>query len=153
MTLESTALADVTRTIQLSLAPVFLLTGIAGMMNVLSGRLARVIDRARKLEASHSDTTGEEHRRHVSELRILDRRMSLVSNAIFLCTASAIAISGVVALLFIAGLAGYQLGTFVALVFVLATLLLVFGLVMFAIEVRIATKAIQIRRELLEHDQ
>ncbi len=153
MLLETTDLIGVTRTIQLSLAPVFLLTGIAGILNVLSGRLARVIDRARKLEASHSDTTGDEHRRHVGELRVLDRRIWLVSHAIFLCTASAIAICGVVGLLFFAGLMGYQLAELIALVFILATVLLVIGLVMFAIEVRVATKAMQIRRELLEHDQ
>ena len=36
--------------IQLSVAPVFLLTGVATLLNVLSGRLARIIDRARVLE-------------------------------------------------------------------------------------------------------
>jgi hypothetical protein len=40
---------DVARAIQLALAPVFLLTGIAGLLNVMAGRLARIIDRGRYL--------------------------------------------------------------------------------------------------------
>ena len=36
--------------IQLAVAPVFLLTAIAAMLGVVSGRLARIIDRARVLE-------------------------------------------------------------------------------------------------------
>ena len=40
---------DVAHAIQLALAPVFLLTGIAGILNVMAGRLARIIDRGRHL--------------------------------------------------------------------------------------------------------
>ena len=39
------------RVIQLSVAPVFLLTGIGTMLSVMTNRLGRVIDRARVLEA------------------------------------------------------------------------------------------------------
>ena len=38
------------KAIQLSVSPVFLLTGIGAMMNVLSGRLGRCVDRARELQ-------------------------------------------------------------------------------------------------------
>lgn len=40
------------KAIQLSVSPVFLLAGIGAMMNVLSGRLVRCIDRARTLKES-----------------------------------------------------------------------------------------------------
>ena len=46
-------LPDVTRAIQLALAPVFLLTGIAGLLNVMSTRLSRIIDRGRALTEHH----------------------------------------------------------------------------------------------------
>lgn len=36
--------------IQLAIAPVFLLTGIAGLLAVIANRLGRIIDRARSLE-------------------------------------------------------------------------------------------------------
>ena len=41
---------QIAHVIQLSIAPVFLLTGVGTLLNVLSGRLARIIDRARVLE-------------------------------------------------------------------------------------------------------
>ena len=44
------ALNPLTEAIQLSIAPVFLLTGVAGMLNAIGTRLARVIDRERVLE-------------------------------------------------------------------------------------------------------
>ncbi|MEP6793263.1 MAG: DUF2721 domain-containing protein, partial [Saprospiraceae bacterium] len=45
----SETINDISGAIQLALGPVFLLTGIAGMLNVMSGRLSRIIDRGRTL--------------------------------------------------------------------------------------------------------
>ena len=42
----------VAQTIALSLAPVFLLAGIGQLLNVLAGRLSRVVDRTRAGGAS-----------------------------------------------------------------------------------------------------
>ena len=44
--MEANAVETIAGVIQLSVAPVFLLAGIAGMLNVLSVRLGRVVDRA-----------------------------------------------------------------------------------------------------------
>lgn len=49
--MEPNAVENIAVVIQLSVAPVFLLAGIAGMLNVLSIRLGRVVDRARIVEA------------------------------------------------------------------------------------------------------
>ncbi len=144
------AVTDIARTIQLSVAPVFLLAGIGGFMNVIAGRLNRVVDRARILERLHPDTTGEEHARHVRELRLLDRRITLSSNAIFLCVASAITVCLVVTLLFVAELARLNYGVSVSILFVLAMALLATGLVLFLIETRVAVGGIRVREELLE---
>jgi len=51
MPIELTA-GVVSHAIQLAIAPVFLLTGFAGMLGVMATRLARVIDRARVVEAA-----------------------------------------------------------------------------------------------------
>ncbi|TPG18495.1 DUF2721 domain-containing protein [Sphingomonas koreensis] len=143
------AVTTIAQTIQLSLAPVFLLTGIGAIINVLAGRLARVVDRARDLERLHPTATGTEHDRHIWELRLLDRRMTVINAALLLCVSSAIAVCSVVALLFIGELAGFRLGTIVALIFILAMLLLVAGLVMLLVEVRLSLRATHIRAELL----
>jgi hypothetical protein len=147
------AVTDIARTIQLAVAPVFLLAGIGAFMNVIAGRLNRVVDRARVLERLHPDSTGPEHDRHVWELRVLDRRITLASNAIFLCVASAITVCLVVTLLFIAELASLNYGASVSILFVLAMALLATGLILFLIETRVAVGGIRIREELLERER
>ncbi len=42
--------STITHSIQLAVAPVFLLTAVAGMIGAVAGRLARIIDRARVVE-------------------------------------------------------------------------------------------------------
>jgi hypothetical protein len=69
---------EIAHLIQLSVAPVFLLTGVGTLLNVLSGRLGRIIDRARVLE-QRLDTPEPPHENAImSELRILERRGKLI---------------------------------------------------------------------------
>lgn len=142
--------STVAATIQTAIAPVFLLAGIGSILNVLAGRLSRIIDRVRTLEALHPASSGPEHDRHVWELRILDRRISVINAALVLCTSSAVAICAVVALLFIARIVNLHIGLAVALAFILAMVMLIAGLVLFLVEVRISLRAIHVRTELLE---
>ena len=144
------AISTIAQTIQLSLAPVFMLTGIGQLLNVLAGRLSRVIDRARKLELMHGSITGPDHHRYVWELRLLDRRMTIINAALFLAVSSAIMTCVLIALLFIAELAKLHFGTAVALCFILAMILLIAALVSFIVEVRISLRAFRIRPELLK---
>jgi ABC-type transport system involved in cytochrome bd biosynthesis fused ATPase/permease subunit len=143
------AVSTIAQTISLSLSPVFMLAGIGALLNVLAGRLSRVVDRARALEALHPRASGPEHDRHVWELRLLDRRMSIINAALFLAVSSAVATCLVVALLFVANLADLHLGTIVALAFILAMLLLIASLIAFMFEVRLSLRATHIRPELL----
>nr|MBA3729393.1 DUF2721 domain-containing protein [Sphingomonas sp.] len=79
-----TGVLQVAQIIQLAVAPVFLLAGVGAFLNVCAGRLARIVDRARGLEPRIPASRGPEHDRLIAELRVLDRRMGLVSQAIFL---------------------------------------------------------------------
>jgi hypothetical protein len=144
------AISTIALTIQLSLAPVFMLAGIGQLLNVLAGRLSRVIDRARKLEALHGSSSGAEHVRYVWELQLLDRRMTIINAALFLAVSSAIMTCVLIALLFIAELAKLHFGTYVALCFILAMILLIAALISFMFEVRISLRAFRIRPELLK---
>jgi len=144
------AVTTIAQTIQLSLSPVFMLAGIGALLNVLAGRLSRVVDRARALEALHPRSTGPEHERHVWELRLLDRRMAIINVALSLATGSAIMTCLVVAVMFVANLANLHLGNVVAVSFILAMGLLIASLVAFMVEVRASLRATHIRPELLE---
>jgi hypothetical protein len=143
--------SQVAQTIQLALAPVFLLAGIGAFLNVCVGRLARVIDRARRLEDKILASRGKEHDRMVGEIRVLDRRMSVVNVAIFLSVASACAVCLVVILLFAGNLFGAHLGTPVAILFSLAMLLQAGAFATFIQEIRLASRTIHIRNEVLYH--
>ncbi len=149
--MQLATVSTIAQTIQLSLSPVFMLAGISGLLNVLAGRLSRVVDRARALEALHPRSTGPEHDRHVWELRLLDRRIVIINAALLLAVSSAVMTCLVVALLFIAELADLKIGTYVALTFVLAMACLISALVAFIVEVRMSLRAVHIRAELLEH--
>lgn len=147
---QVSSLSGLAHTIQLSLAPAFLLSGMGIILNMLTGRLTRIVDRARVIEKEFTPRDDPRHGDQVSELRLLDRRMRIVNNAIFLATASAVVLCMVVAAMFLAELAGFGFARTLALMFTVSLLLLIASLVMFLVEVRVAVRAIQIRDELLE---
>ena len=135
-----------------AVAPVFLLAGVGAFLNVCTGRLARIVDRARSLEPRLLASRGAEHDRLVGEIRLLDRRMGLVSRAVFLSVLSALLICGVVVLLFTAFLTGWKIGTAVALLFIAAMIAIGIGFAIFLAETRLGSRAVRIRAELLMHE-
>ncbi len=143
------AVSSIAQSIQLSLSPIFMLAGICALLNVLAGRLSRVIDRTRALETLYPGSTGLEHDRHVWELRLLDRRITIINLALFLAVASAVATCLVVALLFVGSLTSLHVGPAVAVTFILAMMMLTIALTSFMIEVRVSLRAIHVRADLL----
>jgi hypothetical protein len=147
---QVSSLPGLAHTIQLSLAPAFLLNGIGIILGMLTGRLTRIVDRARVVEAEFTPRDHPHHAHQVNELRLLDRRMRIVNNAIFLATSSAVVLCTVVAAMFLARLAGFGFARTLAMMFAVSLLLLIASLVLFLVEVRVAVRAIRIRDELLE---
>ena len=145
-TLPVTAVANI---IQLAIAPVFLLAGIGGILGVLANRLARVVDRARALEAEFESLRDGAQERARAEIRLLDRRMTVVNRAISACTASALFVCLVVGFMFVADLADIRFGRTVAAMFVIAMALLIGGLLLFLWEVRLAMQSLRIRRAFM----
>ena len=135
---------DVSHAIQLALAPVFLLTGIAGMLNVMAGRLARIIDRGRFVDDSppHSDDAIREASR--AELMSLERRRHLASAAITASTLAALLVCTDITVMFVEVMLGFTLSWLVGLLFTAATLALVVGLGYFLREVHMATQTVRI---------
>jgi hypothetical protein len=135
---------DIAHAIQLALAPVFLLSGIGVMLGVLTNRLARIVDRARRVEDSLRQATAPDIPEARNQLRVSSRRARFINVSITLCTIAALLIALVVALLFSSTFAPIELGAYVAILFVLAMLALVGALLSFLVEVRIATAALRI---------
>ena len=144
--------ALVAQVIQLAVAPVFLLAGIGAFLNVCAARLARIVDRAREVTPRLLASRGSEHDRFVRDLRVLDRRMALVSRAISLTVLSAVLVCAVVVLLFAASLVGLHAATAIALLFIGSMISLASGFFIFLVETRVAARALRISQEILEHE-
>ena len=142
------AFNDIPHAIQLAVAPVFLLTGIAGLLNIMTGRLARIIDRGRKLVEQPLSLTVMSAERVQAELGILEHRRKVASHAITACTLSALLVCLVVTTLFLEVMLKWNMQWLVGLLFVLTTLTLIVGLSLYLREVHLATQTVKI----LPHD-
>ena len=144
---DPASLAAVADTIRVAVAPVFLLSGIGVILSVLAGRLARVVDRARAFnDLSREAIFGDGNL--VAELDLLPNRISLINRAILLSVASELAVSLVVALLFVSSLADFHLGIAIAVTFIMSMLLLMGSVVYFLIEVRLSLRLLYIACDL-----
>ena len=129
---------SLSKAIQLSVAPVFLLAGISALMSVISGRLARIVDNARKTKtALDADETIDER-----EQWNFRRRMKLTIRAIELLTAATLLISAVVAVMFFSVISRINLTLVVVPLFISAMLLVMLASICFLREVRMASAQI-----------
>jgi hypothetical protein len=137
---------DIAHLIQVALTPIFLISAIGVTLNVLTSRLARIVDRARGLESLVADPAyrppGE--RDLHKALQVLERRANYINRAITLITLSALFIALVVVMLFMNAFLRWDLTAFIACMFILSMLALAAALLSFLIEVRVATKTLTI---------
>jgi len=143
----------IAHTIQIALAPSFLLAAIGAILALLAGRIGRVVDRSRWIEANYAPKGDPRHDYHIQQLLWIDLRMKYANRALILCTLSAMLICVVVAGLFLSALFNLALGQLMAVAFIIAMLMLITGLVFFLYEVRLSIHATRIQDELLERDE
>jgi hypothetical protein len=137
-------ISAISHVIQLSIAPVFLLSAIGGMLGVMANRLSRVVDRARFLETRLEEGAVELEDISRDELASLTQRARLVSRAISFCTATALLVCVVIATLFLGAFLGVNTTVPVACFFVVAMVAFFLGLLSFLREVLLATASLRI---------
>lgn len=141
--LDSALSGGISHVIQLSVAPVFLLTSVGAILNVMSNRLSRIVDRARvlevKLDAAEAGARGDLE----SRLKTLAVRAQLVSRSIALCVVTAVLVCAVIIALFVGEFLSY---TFVvpALLFIAALLTFLSALIYLLREIFLATRTLRI---------
>ncbi len=133
-------LTDIGRVIQLAVAPVFLLTAIATLINALSMRLGRIVDRRRVVQQSLHGREPAAAAAAEQEIRHLALRSRLVYHAIFCNVLSALLVCLVVAGAFLGALLGVDLARTVATLFIGAMLAMIAGLSLFLREVYLAVR-------------
>jgi len=136
---------DIAHLIQVALTPIFLISAIGVTLNVLTSRLARIVDRARSMEDRllQPDYVHGGRDLHAA-LEILSRRSRWINAAITLITISALFIAFVVVMLFVNAFLRWNLAAFIACLFILSMSTLAAALLAFLIEVRIATTTLHI---------
>ena len=136
---------DIAHLIQIALTPIFLISAIGVTLNVLTSRLARIVDRARSMEDElrRPDHTHDGRDLH-GALGVLARRARYINSAITLITLSALFIALVVVMLFVNAFLRWDLSVFIACMFILSMLSFAAALSAFLIEVGISTKTLRI---------
>jgi hypothetical protein len=143
----------ISHAIQLAIAPVFLLTGIAGLLSVMANRLARVVDRARFVQQTWSELDDENARGLAcKEMTHLTTRRHLASWAINFCTAGALLVCLVIMTLFVDDVSPTNLRWTSGALFVAAVAALIGGLACFLREVYLATQSANIEAIRFEHE-
>ena len=134
------SIAAIAEVIRLAVAPVFLIAGIAGILNVLSVRLGRIIDRARYIELRISHVSGENQNLLRTEATALWKRVRLTFWAIRLSVSGALVICLVIVALFIGDLSAINISQLIAVLFIVAMLFVISGLACFLREVGISAR-------------
>ena len=131
----------ISHAIQLAIAPVFLLTGVASLLGVMATRLARVIDRGRSFEQHWASLDARARSRAQAEIRTLEHRRRLCSWSINFCTTAALLVCLVIVTLFVDEFFARNWRWLAGGLFVAAMVALIGGLACFLREVYIATHA------------
>ncbi|NCN70123.1 MAG: DUF2721 domain-containing protein [Rhodoferax sp.] len=143
----ATDLDTVTHGIQLAVAPVFLLTAVAGMIGSVAGRLARIIDRARVLETQvNSSPDNAPMTAELEELRQLRKRGRLVNACIALLTFCAILIGLTIMALFLGETTEMQIFRIATVLFLSGVTCFLLALLCFLTETVIATRVLRFGR-------
>ncbi|MEA3192821.1 MAG: hypothetical protein QOD26_1154 [Betaproteobacteria bacterium] len=135
MTGLTTFPGDIAHVIQLAIAPVFLLTAVCTLLNVLTNRLGRTVDRRRLVVARLPDLDTVICASANGELVYLEQRGKLIYTAIALAVLAALLICLLIALAFVDAFVRFDFAKAIAVLFVLAMLALIGSLGAFLREI------------------
>ncbi|MCW8838794.1 MAG: DUF2721 domain-containing protein [Thiovulaceae bacterium] len=149
---DSSVITTVSSLIQLSVAPVFLLAGVAGLLNVFTNRLTRIIDKLEGLDdyvhqKELKDSSYRPSNTVTRRRNNLLKRMQNTNLAIFFATATGLMVALVIISVFFSSLMSYNAETFISILFVLAMFFLIMALVVFLREISFTISYIKEKRE------
>lgn len=152
MTLDTNTITNITSLIQLSVAPVFLIAGVAGLLNVFTGRLTRIIDKLEKLDAfineqEKKDANFKLEDRVIERRKFLVMRMQNTNLAIFFGTATGFMIGLVILTIFATALLDFDAHIIISVLFILSMLSLITSLLLFLREIYYTTSFIKVKKE------
>jgi CBS domain containing-hemolysin-like protein len=142
--MDTSVVNSVAHLIQLSVAPVFLLAAVAGLLNVFVGRLVRIIDKIDKIElneevALRKDTSYIPTEKLIRRKSFLHKRLKTTNYAIALSTSAGLMVALVIVTMFLSAILKFDNGTLISTLFILAMLFLISSLLLFLKEISYTT--------------
>ena len=131
---------SISEIMQSAVTPVFLLAGIGALMNVMTGRLGRIIDRLRYLQTYLSRVSYKDQEIILSNRKRLILRTRFINTALFFCTLSGLIVCIVIGSLFVGGIYQILLDNFISFAFILCMVCLILALIFLIFEILFATK-------------
>ncbi|MGD9625349.1 MAG: DUF2721 domain-containing protein [Arcobacter sp.] len=147
--IDASTINSVSQLIQLSVAPVFLLAGVAGLLNVFTGRLSRIIDKVDRLDKYENENiellkNNEEIYLKIEQRRkFLTMRMKNTNLAILFCTTTGLLIALVIVTMFLSAIFDFKDSLLIAILFILAMGSLIISLFLFLREIFYTTSFIK----------
>lgn len=124
----------IAQSIRDAIAPVFLLSGVATVLNVTTTRFSRIVDRYRTLIDTRPQTEIV-----ATELFIMHRRSRVIHWAIAACSICALLVCFLIAILFVGNEMGFSPNRSISILFVAAMVTLIAGLLLFLYEIHLAS--------------
>lgn len=143
---------DIAHVVQIAITPAFMLVGIGALLQVMTNRLARVVDRWRILEAEIGNSEGERQRRLKAELAALDQRMAHSHRAIGLATMGALLDCVVTMLLFAGQFLSFPAAPVISVLFAATMAVLIASLISFLLEIHISSRTLRVTHDVLKRE-
>ena len=142
--MDTSVVNSVAHLIQLSVAPVFLLAAVAGLLNVFVGRLVRIIDKIDKLNFAEDkkrtlNPTFTATDKEKDRKSFLLKRLKSTNYAIALSTSAGLMVALVIITMFLSSILKFENGMMISTFFILAMLFLISSLLLFLKEISYTT--------------
>ena len=150
---DGTEVTTISTLIQLSVAPVFLIAGVAGLLNVLTSRFTRTIDKLELMDSiintheKEDDACNEETQYLLKRRKFLIMRMQNVNASIFFTTATGLMIALVIISVFFSSLFSFNSEVFISVSFILAMVFLIIALMLFLSEIYFTNQFIRTKKK------
>jgi hypothetical protein len=135
-------LSDLIPTLQLSIGPVILISGVGLLVLSMTNRFGRIIDRSRILAREVTAAAEADRPSMLAQLRILSRRAKIVRAGIGLAALSVLLASVLIISLFLAALLDLAIAILIATIFMLCMLALIGSLVFFLVDIDLSLRAL-----------
>jgi hypothetical protein len=136
------SLTDLIPTLQLSIGPVILISGVGLILLSMTNRFGRIIDRSRLLLQDLHRTPDSDRKRILAELRILSSRAKIVRAGIALEVLCVLLAALLIISLFLGVLLQLDIAAVIVTLFILCMLSLVISLFLCMFDINLSLKAL-----------